>query len=205
MYSLLHCLKGNFKDGDVQLMLLVLQTVGQQMRTAEPGSFKTFMEGVETKMAALAGANELSQRSRLMLELIVEMKNSKKIKEKHGAGSLQSNLNADVMHLLRSCNVERVTMHGLTWEQVDSLELPCLRFWKAALIQSINYVLFHVKCSEMQCRYKLQNSTCCSMRMSSSQDNMHMYDVTCMQLNAIYAHNAFCMLSLVLTLTSICS
>jgi hypothetical protein len=124
---LLDSLKDFFTDGDVQLMLLVLQTVGQQLRTAEPESFKKFLEGVETKMVALAGAKELSQRSRLMLELIVEMKNSKKIKEKHGAGSLESNLNADVMHQLRSCDVAHVTMHNLTWQQVGTREFEFLQ------------------------------------------------------------------------------
>lgn len=118
MYSLLGALQASFSDGDVQLMLLVLQTVGQQMRIAEPNSFKAFLERAESKMTALAAAKQLSQRSRLMLELIVEMKNSKKIKEKHGAGSLESNLNADVMQQLRSCSVERVAMHSLTWDHV---------------------------------------------------------------------------------------
>lgn len=118
MYSLLDSMKASLSDGDVRLMLLVLQTVGQQLRAAEPNSFKALLEGTETKMDALASENNLSQRARLMLELIVEMKNSKKIKEKHGAGSLQSNLNAEVMQQLQSCNVERVALHSLTWEHV---------------------------------------------------------------------------------------
>lgn len=118
VYSILGSLKAGFSDGDVRLMLLVLQTVGQQIRTAEPGSFKAFIEGLDTKMSALAAEEKLSQRSRLMLELIVEMRNAKKIKEKHGAGSLESNLNADVLEQLQSCNVERVALHDLTWKQV---------------------------------------------------------------------------------------
>jgi hypothetical protein len=118
MYSFLDALIASFSDGDVRLMLLVLQTIGQQLRTVEPTSLKTFIEGVEAKMAALAAAYALSQRSRLMLELILEMKNAKKIKEKHGAGSLESNLNADVMVQLRNCSADRVALHSISWEQV---------------------------------------------------------------------------------------
>ena len=121
MYSLLDAMKDSFSDGDVQLMLLVLQTVGQPMRTAEPNCFKALLQGAETKMAALAAVNKLSQRSRLMLELILEMKDSKKIKEKHGAGSLEANLNADVVQELRNCSVERVALHSLTWKHVRTM------------------------------------------------------------------------------------
>lgn len=121
IYSLLEHLKQKFSDGDVHLILLVLQTVGYQLRGDDGVGMKAFIESVHGKSATLRTNNALSQRARLMLELIVDIKNNRKRKNLGGHVGLEAAVPAGTLKQLRECNAEAMALHHITWPQVQAL------------------------------------------------------------------------------------
>lgn len=121
IYSLLEHLKDKFSDFDVHLILLVLQTVGYQLRSDDGVGMKAFIESLHAKSATLRTSNALSQRARLMLELIVDIKNNRKRKNLGGHVGLEATVPAGTLKLLRECNAEAIALHHITWPQVQAL------------------------------------------------------------------------------------
>ena len=115
MFSLLEHLKAGFSDGDVTLLVHVLHSVGFQLRAGDAVAMKDFVVGVHSKAAELASQSALSQRARLMLDLVVDIKNNRKRDER---GGRTASLPADVANLLRDSNVEAVALEQLSWNKV---------------------------------------------------------------------------------------
>eukprot|EP00892_Ulva_mutabilis_P003510 jgi/Ulvmu1/1530/UM011_0260.1 len=118
MYSLLEHLKEAFSDGDVHLILLVLNTVGFQLRGDDAAGMKTFIESVHAKSASKKASGDLSQRARLMLELIVDIKNNRKRKIGGVHAGLDASLPPATLKQLRECNADLIALHHVTWEQL---------------------------------------------------------------------------------------
>jgi hypothetical protein len=126
VYSLLQLLKESCTDGDIQLMLLLLQSVGHALRAEDPAALKMFIGSVEDLMGTLGRAKKLTQRARLLMELVVDMKDSKK--QKRRPAGLEAHFPADVLKQLRGCSIESVAIHSLTWQHVRLCSLcisPC--------------------------------------------------------------------------------
>lgn len=112
MFSLLEHLKAGFTETDISLMVTTLHTIGLRLRSADAPSMKTFVLSVHARSAELASKEALSQRARLMLDLVVDIKNNRK-----RASPQAANLPADVAKLLRESNVDTVAL-DVTWDKV---------------------------------------------------------------------------------------
>ena len=74
------------------------------------------MLAVHARAAELGSQGALSQRARLMLDLVVDIKNNRKRGD--GAGGRTASLPPPVAKLLRDSNVEAVSLQQLSWEKV---------------------------------------------------------------------------------------
>lgn len=105
----------------MHLVLLVLQTVGYQLRSDDAVGMKALIESVHAKSATLKASNSLSQRARLMLELIVDLKNNRKRKNMGGHVGLEATVPPATLKQLRDCNADAMALHYITWPQVQAL------------------------------------------------------------------------------------
>lgn len=121
MYSLLEHLKAGFSDGDVHLMLLTLNTVGYELRGDDAVGMKEFIENVHAKSSSCKAENVLSQRARLMLELIVDIKNNRKHKAGGVYAGLEASLPAVTLKQLKECNADLIALDHITWAQVQHI------------------------------------------------------------------------------------
>ena len=123
VFSLLERLKADFSDGDVTLIVSMLHAFGLDLRADDPAGMKTFVLSVHARAADLGAQGELSQRARLMLDLVVDIKNNRK---RGGAGGGQTAaLPPDVRKLVHGSNVEAVALRQLTWDTVRPRVASC--------------------------------------------------------------------------------
>ena len=108
IYSLLEHVKKSFSDGDVHLILLILQTVGYQLRADDAVGMKQFITGVHARSAEMKANDALTQRARLMLELIVDIKNNRKRTNMGGNVGLEAAVPPATLKQLRDSGVDTV-------------------------------------------------------------------------------------------------
>ena len=70
---------------------------------------------VHAKAAELGAQSALSQRARLMLDLIVDIKNNRKRPTK---GGQTAELPPDVLKLVHGSNISAVSLRNLQWDHV---------------------------------------------------------------------------------------
>lgn len=78
VYSLLHMLRERFTEDDVQVMVSLLGSCGLQLRAANPAAMKDFVLAVHERVAQVSSQGSgLSTRAKLMLDLVIDIKNNK--------------------------------------------------------------------------------------------------------------------------------
>lgn len=75
---------------DVDLIVSILSTIGLKLRNEDPSAMKDFVLSVHTRAAELGQSGSLTQRARLMLELVVDVKNNKGSNKASGAATALS-------------------------------------------------------------------------------------------------------------------
>jgi nucleolar MIF4G domain-containing protein 1 len=116
MFSLLELFKASFTDGDITLMVTLLHNVGLALRSDDTESMKAFVLSVHARAAELGEQGALSQRARLMLDLVVDIKNNRN--RGNRSGGQTASLPSDVAKLMRESNVDLVSLDHLTWDTV---------------------------------------------------------------------------------------
>jgi nucleolar MIF4G domain-containing protein 1 len=125
LFSLLEHLKDGFADGDVALIAALLHAAGLGPRGDDPAAMKAFVLAVHATAADLGARGALSQRARLMLELIVDIKNNRKRMGGKAGGGATAALPLDVVKLVQGSNVEAVALRQLSWDTVRGRCAAC--------------------------------------------------------------------------------
>ncbi|GAX86627.1 hypothetical protein CEUSTIGMA_g14035.t1, partial [Chlamydomonas eustigma] len=120
VYSLLHKLRDRLSELDVDMVVLVLGSVGLQLRNEDPAAMKDFVVGVHARAADLGQQGALTKRAQLMLDLVVDVKNNRRSADSGGSGGKRaaSVLSPGVLKWLRQSGVEEVQLRNITWEKL---------------------------------------------------------------------------------------
>ena len=86
LYGLLVTLVSTLDELDATLMLSLLRCAGARLRSEDPGGMKDFILSLQTRVAELRDAGGadtavggLTKRARLMLDMVVDLKNNKRV------------------------------------------------------------------------------------------------------------------------------
>ncbi|KAF8061907.1 MRF1 [Scenedesmus sp. PABB004] len=135
VFSVLGELTRRFEEGDVAMMLTLLNAVGLQLRATDPAAMKGFVLAVHARAAAAGG--RMSKRAEIMLELVMDIKNNRareaKAKAKKGAaagggggggaaaagrGGAAAVLQPPLLKWLRGAGVADVTLANVSWAKL---------------------------------------------------------------------------------------
>ncbi len=121
------------------LQVALLNARGLALRSADPAAMKAFVLSVTQRVASVSESQGktdnkgLSTRARLMLDLVIDIKNnrttaaaggatagrSKKGGSSHtGGGGASIALSSATAAWLKGCNVDQVALRGITWSKV---------------------------------------------------------------------------------------
>eukprot|EP01135_Chromosphaera_perkinsii_P001081 Nk52_evm31s158 gene=Nk52_evmTU31s158 len=78
VYDFIKLLLANFREQDVEMLLLIVRICGFQLRQEDPAALKDIIVEIQERVAALEGPMKSSSRVRFMLETIYDVKNNKK-------------------------------------------------------------------------------------------------------------------------------
>ncbi|KAL3133156.1 hypothetical protein ABBQ38_007050 [Trebouxia sp. C0009 RCD-2024] len=117
IYSFLDHLTHRFAEGDVAMMLTLLQSCGLQLRSDDSVSMKDFVVAVHGRAAKAGAEGQMSPRADIMLSLVLDIKNNKRRDRASGPAAV---LSPGVVAWLKQCHVGQVQLKGLTWEKLLS-------------------------------------------------------------------------------------
>ena len=124
LFSLLDHLGNRFGDRDVTAIASLLRTAGIALRGADPVRMKEFVVAIHERAGKESQERNgtLSVRARVMLDLVVDIKNNKR---RGDSGSSQGSGPAAVLSpaigkWLRSLDVSAVAMGGIPWQRIVS-------------------------------------------------------------------------------------
>lgn len=117
VYDLLAAWRARFSDADVAAMAALLGAAGLALRAADPERMKAFVVEVHAAAAAAGGAAALPPRTRVMLELVVDVKNNRQRRERGAAGAGPA-LAPAAARWLKGAGAAGVAVGGITWEKV---------------------------------------------------------------------------------------
>lgn len=116
VFSLLDEWRTRFHECDVVAMAGLLSTAGLALRAADPEQMKAFVVAVHARAAECSkNGTTLSTRARVMLDLVVDIKNNRKREDGRRKAVA---LDPAAAKWLRSCHVGTVALGGITWKKV---------------------------------------------------------------------------------------
>ena len=120
IFSLLEEWRARFHESDVVAMAGLLGAAGLALRAADPERMKEFVVEVHSraaeKGAESSGGSSFSTRARVMLDLVVDIKNNRKRQD--GNRKKVVSLDAAAAKWLKGCGVGAVALGGITWKKV---------------------------------------------------------------------------------------
>jgi hypothetical protein len=115
-------LKSRFSEGDVALIVNLLHQIGFALRSENAALMKGFIVSVHEHAGQLGAQGQLSQRARLMLDLVIDIKNNRKRAD--NLGKQAAALLPHFVQLLKENHVDAVSLRHLTWHQACPRDLP---------------------------------------------------------------------------------
>jgi nucleolar MIF4G domain-containing protein 1 len=119
VFSLLEHLKSSFSEGDVVIIVHLLHQIGFAVRSENAALMKDFVVSVHERAGQLGAKGELTQRARLMLDLVVDIKNNRK--RSGNSNRRAASLLPHFVQLLKGSSVDSVSLHNLTWNRACTL------------------------------------------------------------------------------------
>lgn len=109
----------SLSETDVAQLLLLVRACGPTLREHDPGGFKAFLERLSQKVGQLKADNQLPTRARLLLDLLIDIKNNKW--RGRGAGNVVPSLSEAQKKL-----VSRLNVHSSVGADVSTARLQPL-------------------------------------------------------------------------------
>ncbi|KAK9813973.1 hypothetical protein WJX73_007570 [Symbiochloris irregularis] len=123
LFSLLATFTARFDEEDVVMMHGLLGACGFHLRSQDPSALKDFIVAVHAR----AASSTMTQRARLLLDLIIDIKNNRKHSKssaKADAAGLhmasEASLEPPVKAWLSKVDTAAVQLHGLSWDTLIS-------------------------------------------------------------------------------------
>ena len=118
IFSLLDFWSQRFGDHEVTAIAALLRAAGISLRASDPIRMKEFVVNVHERASKETGqdGSKLSVRARVMLDLVVDIKNNKK----RGDYKSAYVLSPAVSKWLRSLDLSEVAVGGIPWERILS-------------------------------------------------------------------------------------
>ena len=137
-YGFLVTLAKSLSELDSTLMLTLLRIAGNRLRSEDPVGMKEFILALQARVAELQkergdgeDGGQLSKRARLMLEMVIDLKNNKKRDSAQDVGKDQWGFPVALSKWLRGTNVGEATvaLRALTYEKLIKTESQKGQWW----------------------------------------------------------------------------
>ena len=137
-YGFLVTLAKSLSELDSTLMLTLLRIAGSRLRSEDPVGMKEFILALQARVAELQkerGDGEdggaLSKRARLMLEMVIDLKNNKKRDSAQDVGKDQWGFPVALSKWLRGTNMGEATvaLRALTYDKLINTENQKGQWW----------------------------------------------------------------------------
>lgn len=123
VFSLLDYLCENFLEANIAAIAQLLQAAGLVLRSNDPERMKGFIISVHAR-AAEVGVKNLSARARVMMDIVVDVKNNRK---RELTKQMAQMLDAQILRWLKNTGISSVALGGISWDKV--LEKDKRGFW----------------------------------------------------------------------------
>jgi nucleolar MIF4G domain-containing protein 1 len=123
VFSLLDHLCENFLEANIAAIAQLLQAAGLVLRSSDPERMKGFIISVHAR-AAEVGVKNLSARARVMMDIVVDVKNNRK---RELTKQMTQTLDAHMLRWLKNTGISSVALGGISWNKV--LEKDKRGFW----------------------------------------------------------------------------
>lgn len=124
VFSLLEYLCLKFTETNIAAIAQLLQAAGLALRSSNPERMKDFIISVHAR-AADVGVKNLSVRARVMMDIVVDVKNNRK--RELNKRELTQRLDSQVLRWLKGAGISGIALGGISWETV--LEKDKRGFW----------------------------------------------------------------------------
>ena len=137
-YGFLVTLAKGLTELDSTLMLTLLRIAGNRLRSEDPVGMKEFILALQSRVAELQkergdgeDGGQLSKRARLMLEMVIDLKNNKKRDSAQDVGKDQWGYPTALGKWLRSTNMGEATvaLRAVTYEKLIKTENQKGQWW----------------------------------------------------------------------------
>jgi len=137
-YGFLVTLAKSLTELDSTLMLALLRIAGNRLRSEDPVGMKEFIMALQSRVAELQkergdgeDGGQLSKRARLMLEMVIDLKNNKKRDSAQDTGKDQWGYPTALGKWLRGTNMGEATvaLRALTYEKLIKTENQKGQWW----------------------------------------------------------------------------
>ena len=165
IFSLLSHWNQRFTEADVVAMAGLLTVAGLSLRSADPEAMKEFVVAVHERARAVAtdttipndiSTTVLSTRARVMLDIVIDIKNNRK--RDHAMVSSKKALleNAAIGKWLKGCRVGGVAVGGIPWSKVLAAPEEKRGHWWLPQAKDVARNLASSQTQQQQQREKLQ-------------------------------------------------